>query len=201
MREMDLIPADYRTLQLSRKMLTIFAAVVLTLVLSALIGRLFLGLRIDSVQREISQLTAESESLREHQTVIDGLEKERVNVNRELAFVEMLQQGGQASTAFQLFENTLEDSVWLTDWGYQANDLINAAEGQEQATGSAIKNVNEDGSLGAIILARGQASNHAALTRLVENLMAQKTVQDVRVLRSAMVDPQRGIVSFELEIN
>lgn len=194
MREMDLIPADYREQQVMRKCLMAFLAAMLTLILCVILGRIAIGVKTQNANSEITRLNENSASLREYQQEIDALNKEQMQLNHELAFVEMLNEGGQARLVFQILDQALDDQIVLMAWAYEAQDLIDRESSEAAALNEPISGLH------ARIIARGEAGKHAALTGFVERLSENEQVHEVRVVQSAMADPALGTVRFELEI-
>lgn len=97
----------------------------------------------------------------------------------------MLQDGGEAEKVFLTFDQALDNTVWMQEWNYVAGNL--AGEKTDEASSM-------------IILVRGQALDHTALSGFVERLMTQPGVKNVHVRRSAIQDQASGTVSFEMEI-
>lgn len=185
MREMDLIPADYRRIRTSRQILIGFAVVYAVVIITVFAGKLLLNARIKSVNHQITQLQEAHQTLESQQQVINDLQKERGDVEKKIAFVEMLQQGGNADKMFLIFDQVLDNTVWMQEWSYTAGNLADDENDQTPPM---------------MILIRGQALDHTALSGFVKRLMAQSVVKDVHVRRSAITDQASGTVSFEMEI-
>lgn len=185
MREMDLIPAEYRRNRNAKRMLSHFAALFVILIIGQVAGKLYLNSKLTHVKDQISTLQEKQRSLDEKKQLIASLKNDRQAVKNQLAFVDMLQQGGGAEKIFLVFDRVMDMTVWLEDWKYEAANLSTEDNDQNQSMK---------------VMIRGKALDQAALSSFIDRLMSQDEITDVRVLNSAMASGQNTTVNFNLEI-
>lgn len=182
MREMDLIPEDYRRIQETKKQLTGFGVLYAILILVLVVGKFYLNTKISKVTDQIKVVEQQQESLNQRKKVITTLEKDRSAVEKQLTFVELLQQGGSAEKTFLVFDKVLNKTVWMDEWHYLAADL------------------DVDQAKSMTIRIRGKALDHASLSGFVERLSSQPEITDVIVNNSAMTNKLDNIVTFDMSI-
>lgn len=185
MHEMDLIPESYRRVQKAKRMLIGFGALYVLLITLIIAGKVVLNMNTTKVNNQMTILQEEKKTITEQDIEISRLKSERTVVLKQLEFVELLQKGGAAGKTFQVFDRVLNNTVWMDEWSYQAVAL------EEQD--SEQKNLLD-------IKVKGKAIDHAALSAFVERLLAEPEINDVVVIKSAMLAKGESIVSFDMEI-
>ncbi len=185
MREMDLIPPDYRRVQGAKQILSRFGVLFVIVIVCLVAGKFFLNSKVSGVKEQILFLQEKQQVFETQNKQIADLKTERATVKNQLAFVEMLQQGGGAEEIFLVFDRVMDNTVWLEDWQYMAGKL---SEGED------------DQSEPMKILIRGRSIDHTALSGFVDRLTSQPEVSDVKVIRSAM-SSENKTVGFEMEIS
>ncbi|GEM_PF-5066922 len=184
MREIDLIPTDYRRQQRVREMLIGFGILYVILIAAVIAGKFYLDHRVDDVNTRIRSLEEDQKKLAEQQRVIDKLKKDRDAVEKQLQFVKLLQEGGGADQIFLVFDRVLDRSVWMDEWQYETADPVSDKDEKDRRRISII----------------GKAVDHAALSRFVDRLLDQPEIEDVAVKKTAMIDRTSNAVSFEMEL-
>ncbi len=185
MHEIDLIPAAYKRQKNAKKMLVRFAGVYALLFLTLLVGKAYLSYKTTILNKEIAQLQEQQQAFSTRKQTYSQLQEQSSAVKKQLAFVELIQQGGGADKLFQVFDRVLEGQVWMESWSYTAADL--AAEESAQA-GQMKINI------------KGHALDHLAMSKFIERLIAQPEINNVEVKNSSMVNALANTVAFEMEV-
>ncbi len=185
MREIDLIPESYRRVQKAKQMLIGFGCLYALLIALIIAGKIFLNANVTKVNAQITSLEEQKKTITTQHDEITKLEGERAIVQKQIAFVELLQKGGAAGKTFQIFDRVLNPTVWMEEWSYEATALGNENPDQEKLMNIKIK---------------GKALDHASLSAFVERLLTEPEVHEVVVLKSAMLNKSDSLVSFDMEI-
>lgn len=210
MGELDLIPSDYRQRRWLRGWARRFTAWAVLLLL-------VLAVAFVQLQRQVTALRAEGDSLRTRQTLDEqqraellALQDERATLGQQLAMLKGLQSGIDAELMFTTVDAALgQGPVWFRNWEFRREGVIVPEEQPGLAdTGYFIVVPADGGSrdkpqwmVETHMLIRGQAADHAALSRFVTALFRQPGVTDARVQKTALVnDGQRETVDFDLAV-
>lgn len=209
MTEVDLIPGDYRLrLRLGRSIRSVALAVVAVLAVT-LIAVAALRYRLAQVSSEIASLQQQQAISARQREALASFTATRDRYQHQLALLQGLRSGTTAVSMFESIDQALSgDDVWFLDWEFQR-------------AGSAVHDVEKARNTGYFIVLpagtddageeawkiethmsiRGQARDHAALSRFVRRLLEQPEIQDVRILNTALREtgPQR-VVEFELAV-
>lgn len=194
MREMDLIPEDYRRTQTARKLLIGFGIFYALIIAGLLVGKIILEGRVSSIQENIKIFEKQNQILTEQQQINKDLKEKKTAVGNQFAFVKMLQQGGGADQIFLVFDRVLgmdllkgeKGNVWMDAWSYTAANLVSEDE----------KNKAQQ----MTIIINGRARDHEALSIFVERLIKQPEINDVQVKNTSMVGLDSSTVVFNMEI-
>jgi len=192
MREMDLIPEDYRREQNTRKLLIGFGTLYVVIIVGLIGGKVFQDSRTSTMNNQIKTLEKQQETLIGQQKIVDELRIKKTAVQNQLSFVKMIQQGGGAGQMFLVFDRVLQheqNKIWMDGWQYTAANL---------QVDSQIDEKDSDDHMSVII--RGQAIDHEALSSFVERLIAEPEITDVQVKNTSMVDKDKTTVKFDMEI-
>ena len=188
MREMDLIPEDYRRNQNTRHLLIGFGVLYVMIIVGLVAGKVFQDSRTSTIKQQIESLQKQQQTFTDQQKVIDQLRIKKMAVQNQLTFVKMIQQGGGAGQMFQVFDRVLQqgnNNIWMDAWQYTAADLQTDLEKSDDRMSVTI---------------RGQAIDHEALSSFVERLISQPEITDVQVKNTSMVGTDKTTVVFDMEI-
>ncbi len=192
MREIDLVPADYRRDQNTRKQLLGFGVLFVLIIVGLVAGKVFQDSRITTIKNQIGLLEKQQQILVDQQKIIDELQIKKTAVQNQLGFVKMIQQGGGAGQMFLVFDRVLQheqNMIWMDSWQYIAANL--------QVENQTDKKKNDDR---MSVTIRGQAIDHEALSSFVERLIEEPEITDVHVKNTSMVDKDKATVKFDMEI-
>ncbi len=191
MREMDLIPEDYRRDQNMRRLLIGFGVLYVVIIIALVAGKFFQDSRITNVKQQIETLEKQQETLAGQQKINDELQIKKTAVHNQLAFVKMIQKGGGAGQIFLVFDRVLQhekNNVWMESWKYTAANL------------QVEKNTDKKNDEHISVTIRGKALDHEALSSFVRDLVSQPEITDVQVKDTSMVDAESSTVTFYMEI-
>ena len=207
MTDIDLIPGNYRErlrLQYWGKCAGIATAVVLVIS----IGSYFTLASINkTISADISGLQDKQQISELQRGALTQLNEKKTHYLSQLSFLSGLRSGTAAPEMFTTIDDALVDNeVWFLNWEFRragttvdkkepvssngyfivipATDGVQAAENWKIETHMTIK---------------GQAKDHAALSRFVRKLFSQAAIQDVRILNTSRVTNAR-IVNFDLAV-
>jgi len=189
MREMDLIPEDYRRHLSTRRMLIGFGVLYALIAVALIAGKVFQDLRISTIKQQIETLEQQQQTIVDQRKMIDKLRLKKSAVENQLVFVKMIEHGGSAGQVFMVFDRVLQhekNKVWLQAWQYTAAHLdANDKDG-------------EYGKMSVII--QGQAIDQGAVSSFVESLISQPEITDVQVKNMSRSGVDKNTVMFEMEI-
>jgi len=189
MREMDLIPEDYRRHLSTRRMLIGFGVLYALIAVALIAGKVFQDLRISTIKQQIETLEQQQGMIVDQRKMIDQLRLKKSAVENQLDFVKMIQHGGSAGQVFLVFDRVLQqqrNKVWLQAWQYTAANLDVARKDDQHANMS--------------VIIRGQAIDHEALSSFVESLISQPEITDVQLKNTTKSGAENSTVMFEMEI-
>lgn len=210
MGELDLIPSDYRQRRWLRGWVKRFAAWALLLL--AVLATAFVML-----WQQVTALRVEGDRLRAQQTLDEAqhaellaLQNDRAALGQQLAMLRGLQSGIDAELMFTTVDVALgQGPVWFGNWEFRREGVIVPEEQPGLADTGYFIVVPADGQSNSKpqwmvethMLIRGQAADHAALSRFVTALFRQPGVVDARVQKTALInDGSREIVDFDLAV-
>ena len=210
MRDIDLIPADYRRARWfrawSKQML------VSTAVLATLCALVFAGLSV-----RVSQLREEATLLEEQRAVtaqqrddLEALNRQRTSLNQQLSLLSSLRSGAPAQSVFAAIDEALADAeIWFVNWQFRrAGVMVPESQAAGVETGyfivvpeMAAKEGEQAWLVETHMTITGQARDHEALSRFVSGLYAQPAVVNVSVQRTELSKlATRDIVQFDLAV-
>jgi cell division protein FtsB len=206
--ELDLIPADYRrTLQLRR---SLRYAVVGYLCLVAAIGagRWTLTEFQRRIDQQIATLQADKAFNSDQQQKLTDLADRRRRLERELDVLEGLRGGIAARSMFHVIDRSVNEETWFRSWSFKREGERTDASGDTVHAGYLIILSEEPGAddeqawrLTTHMEIEGSALDHSALSMLVEHLLRQPEISDVRVLRAQRQRAASGeVVNFQLAV-
>ena len=206
---MDLIPQDYRNyIQVVRMArLTAIATAALLLLFLALYGALVYASK--SNQAIVEDMERKRAVIDQQQLVLDSLRGEKAILDKRLSVLEGLRGGAPAQDMFVAIDRSLEgQEVWFTSWSFKRSGSEAPRQAEGVSTGYFIVIPKGEGAkpqpewhISTHMEIRGQARDHAALSRFVQRLLTQPQVADVRVINTQIRKyTQMTVVDFNLAI-
>ena len=208
MTDIDLIPAGYRErLHVQSWARYMFIAVALILVLS-IISYFMLENMNKTVTAKISDLQGEQQISQLQQGVLTDLNAEKTRFTNQLSFLTGLRSGTAAPEMFNTVDRALVDEeVWFLNWEFRRAGMTVENNADISSNGYFIiipatngENKNETWKIETHMTIKGQAKDHAALSRFVRKLFNQPEIQNVRILNTSRLSNTR-IVNFDLAVS
>lgn len=207
MTDIDLIPGEYRErlrVQCWARYMVMAGAVVLVL---SITGFFTFDYMNKTISAEISELQDKQQISELQRSVLTNLNEKKAHLSSQLSFLTGLRSGTVAPEMFNTIDHALSSKeVWFLNWEFRragtAVDkkedissngyfiVIAATDGEEPA---------ENWKIETHMTIKGQAKDHAALSRFVRNLFEQPVIQDVRILNTSRM-ANASIVNFDLAI-
>jgi len=206
MTDIDLIPADYRDrIKVYGWARYTIAAGAAVLVLS-IAGYFPLDSINKKISVDISALQSRQQISSQQSEILAALNSKKVNFERQLSLLAGLRGGAAAVAMFKTIDNVLSDNeVWFLDWQFQRAGHAVEKKPETVNTGYFIIISDDSGSgeeawmVETHMTIRGQAKDHAALSRFVRKLFDQPEIHDVRILNTSRL-PNARIVNFDLAV-
>lgn len=194
MREMDLIPEDYRRIQITRKLLIVFGLFFVLVILALASGKIVLESKVSVLEEQIKIFEKNNQNVIEQQKINTDLKGRKAAIENQFDFVKLLQEGGGADQIFLIFDRVLgmevaqdgQRNVWMDAWNYKAANLISKKDKEREQK--------------MMISVQGRARDHEALSIFVERLIEQPEINDVQVKNTSMVGTDTSTVVFSMEI-
>ncbi len=210
MREIDLVPADYRQILLLRRVFKRFILLFVCILVVVGGGRLWLNYLLKTEKSMIAGLEAGESVIIGQKKIYDELQVEKKELTKRLAVLDVLRSGPQAVRLFEVVDRSLNPGIWFTDWEFirEAKKKKKKHPAQIQTGYFVMATLDEAGSeeeeqwrKSMHMDIKGQALNHAALAGFVRKLLAQPEIEDVKVLNTASnIHSGAEIVTFDLAV-
>ncbi len=209
MREMDLIPPEYRSQQTRRKLsLSICGACAVLaslLVFSAATTRQSIAdLRVELAAREAARAALQSQAVK-----TSAMQNQLGAAEELLVRLQELRSGVSASSVLDAVHRAIADQdIWFTDWEFARRGVVNEAT-TPRAVETGYFIVTPAGELepqsAALVETRmkirGHASDHSALAEFVRALLAEPQISDVRVIRTfKQTDGRSAYLTFDVSV-
>ncbi len=207
MSEIDLIPATYRTQLKLRGWAIRFGSVVTGLVVVTITAYITLHQLNKGIDREIGELQSRQEITAQQRDELKKLDVEKSVFANQLELLRELRSGAPMQDMFTTIDRAVKDSgVWFLNWEFRrANTMIKRKE-ESVNTGYFIivksgddNQESETWKIETHMDIKGQAPDHAALSKFVRSLFEQPEIQDVRI-RNTKSSPRKKLVEFDLAV-
>lgn len=195
MREIDLIPADYREYRWKRRMLPVFVGVTALVAVVGLVAGLGLRGNNESIREEIQALQQQQAITNQQRNTMETLRRELDQMRQQRKLMDKLRTGSEAVQMFRAIDAALmERKVWFRKWEFRR-----AMEVVDQSRVGLQQSSPESGFFIVIPIGQaqpkyweisnhmtiaGEASDHHELSRFVANLYSQPEIRDVQVLKA-----------------
>jgi Fimbrial assembly protein (PilN) len=211
MHELDLIPASYREWLKVKGWFRLFAAAV-AVVIPCIVG---LKLVIANSTKVVSE---KIEVLQKNKVTNLGLQKkyndlvaEEVKLKKDLEVLQGLQGGPSAKQMLLAIDRAMQTGVWFTQWSFNRAREITPVQPATTQNGYFIVIPPEDTNapatgqqawrLTAHMEISGQALDHTNFSNLVNNLIKQPEIDDVKVINTSLRSFQNAqVVDFKIVV-
>ena len=206
MREIDLIPAEYRQRQRQRRRLVHGVLLASGLIASTAAARIWLDASISRMDAELALLQSEQAETVRQREELETLQGRQAVLTRQLRTLEGLRSGAPAEELFQVVSQALDgDDLWFRRWSFTRAGVTDP-DGKAIDTGYFVvasndRGAEEDWRVETHMSIAGQAMDHGALSQFVQRLLGHPEIRDVRIRRSTLAHQgNRSIVDFDLAV-
>lgn len=212
MSEIDLFPDDLRKRLLLLRWFKLTGVVlVLTSVVSAA-GYFGLTWASAQIDQKIQQFQSQRKITTSSRNQLQQLNQQKRNLQQQLDLLAGLRSGASAESMFITIDRALPGpDVWITNWKFRRAGTVVEGHQQTVSTGyfivipAANKGRNagkeETWKIETNMSLQGQAMDHVAMTRFVQNLTQQSEIENVRIVSTRANRVNRvKLVDFSLDI-
>ena len=156
----------------------------------------------------ISDLQGEQQISELQRGALTKLNNEKTHFNNQLSFLTDLRSGTAAPDMFKTVDHALENKeVWFLNWEFRRAGT--AVEKKEEISSNGYfiiipatngEKTSETWKIETHMTIKGQAKDHAALSRFVRKLFSQPAIQDVRILNTSRLSNTQ-VVNFDLAVS
>lgn len=195
MRELDLIPSDYRAGLRRRRVIRCWVVAFAMINGFVIAGGAWLARDIGERRTLVARLQAENAITEQQQLLLQRTMEEQATYEQQLALLEGLRAGAAVEDIFSLIDQTIvEDRIWFLNWEFRRAGIVVDGESRTTETGYFII-VNDAASgeqsqgleIETRMRIRGQATDHEALSGFVRALFEQPSVRDVDLQRTSSI--------------
>lgn len=205
MVDIDLIPNSYRNKLWQRSWMQLCSVIFAAVIIAGVGGGVSLHRATSNMEFQLQALQKHKAVVMDQKAQIEGLTQQRTEHLRQLSLLRGLRSGVAARNLFTSIDNALASGdVWFVSWQFRRANLP-LAEARTVNTGYFV--VVPAGNAGnsnawqtqTHMKIRGQAKDHAALSRFAQGLLAEKNIRDVHVERTSQRDyTNTSVVDFDL---
>ncbi len=213
MTEIDLIPADYRTRQWRRRWIRLAAVLASGVLLLSGVSYTTLAYATRQVRTDIEGLLAQQAITKQQRAELEQLSTEKAELQQQLSLLNGLRSGAAAESMFWTIERTMVgDDLWFLRWQFRRAGVIVSETQKTVNTGYFIvvprdpRNTDNKKDLRPLqvethMTIKGQASDHAALSKFVRRLFEQPEIADVRLHKTSLRRyASMQVVDFDLDV-
>ncbi len=209
MASIDLIPNDYRTWLVQRRLLRNAGILVGVAALAVFGGATAIGSAAKSAQQTAAELRVRNAITQNQQQELQSMKQQQAEYERQWSLLRGLRAGAAVEDIFRIVDESLDgDKLWFVDWSFRRAGVI--VDGQQRGveTGYFIIVESDDGPAGrrdysveTHMSIQGQAHDHQALSGFVRALFEQELIKDVSVQRTSRTSlGTRRIVDFDITV-
>ncbi len=208
MRELDLIPPDYRDWIHRRGVLRRYVSILAGINVAILAVAALLGGAIERAQAEAARLKSENAITEQQELQLQQLRVERGEFEQQWSLLRGLRAGAAIDDIFSIIDRALvPGDLWFVDWSFRRAGVVVDGQTRGIETGYFIivaddAATNEaDLSVETHMTINGQAKDHEALSEFVRGLFLEPDIKDVNVRKTALSDNTGGrVVDFEMTL-
>ena len=207
MADIDLIPNSYRNMLWQRSWMQLCGVILGAVVIAGVGSGVSLHRATLKMDHQLQTLQQQKAVVMTQQAQIEGLTQQRTEHLRQLSLLRGLRSGVAARNLFTAIDNALASGdVWFVSWQFRRANLP-LAEARTVNTGYFV--VVPAGNAGnnnawqtqTHMKIRGQAKDHATLSRFVQGLLAERDIRHVHVERTSQRDyTNTTVVDFDLAV-
>jgi hypothetical protein len=209
MRDIDLIPIEFRAWTLFLRRVKVFGIFTLLLMFVIVASYVVLKQQKDEAHARVDALQNRKDISTRQRNELQKLITVKEDLQNQLTLLSGLRAGSSAMEMFQAIDQAIiDEQLWFLSWKYRrAGSVVKASE-QTKNTGYFIvlpkgekTAETEAWQIKTHMTIRGEALDHSALSDFVMRLINQPQISDVRVLNtiSKRRDDVR-LVGFELAV-
>jgi len=209
MRDVDLIPADYRRVVRFVQRAKVAGVSIVIAVVALIAGHRSLQSAGEQERRAIASLQARQSATTQQRLELERLQEQRMRLERRLALLAAVRGGPTAESMLATIDHALAaDGVWFTNWRFRR-------------AGAEVDHVAEAVHTGYFVVLppdaehpeakewrvethmeiKGQARDHSALSAFVSRLYDRPEIEDAKVLGTSVRPSGDGaIVDFDLDV-
>lgn len=210
MRDIDLIPADYRRSRWLRVWLRHMIIAGVAVAITPLLAFAGLSQQVAKLRAEVDLLEEQRAVTAQQRSDLEALTGRKDRLDQQLSMLNSLRSGAPARTVFVAIDKALADAeVWFLNWQFRrAGVMVPESQAAGVETGyfivvpeSAPADQEQAWMVETHMTITGQARDHEALSRFVNGLYAQTAVIDVKVQNTELSQRnQRDVVQFEIAV-
>ena len=207
MTDIDLIPGDYRERLRVQYWARQLAAAVTVVIVISVAGYFTFDYMNETISADISTLQAQQQISELQRGALTDLNKMKTHYLSQLSFLTGLRSGTAAPEMFSAIDQALHNKeVWFLNWDFRRAGA--AVDKKENITSNGYfivipatdgEKTAENWKIETHMTIKGQAKDHAALSRFVRKLFSQAAIQDVRILNTSRIS-KASIVNFDLAV-
>lgn len=209
MSEIDLIPSEYRNQRFLIRWAKSFLSIQLVLVIMIIVGVVYIHQLKAKSETTVNTLQARKEISTRQGKELELLNTQKAALQQQLRLLTGLRSGAAAEEMFLTIDRAInDDKLWFLHWKFQrAGTVVNPDE-QTIDTGYFIvipsgeqPAITETWQIETHMTIDGQALDHSALSVFVSRLINQPQINDVRVLRTELINHRdTRVVDFSLAV-
>ncbi len=209
MASIDLIPNDYRTWLMQRRLLRNTGIAVTIAALTIFGGASAIGNAAKTAQQTAADLRVRNAITQNQQQELQSMKQQQAEYERQWSLLRGLRAGAAVEDIFRIVDESLDgDRLWFVDWSFRRAGVIVNGQQRGVETGYFIIVESDDGQAGnrdysveTHMSIRGQAHDHQALSGFVRALFEQELIKDVSVRRTSRTSlGARRIVDFDITV-
>ena len=209
MASIDLIPNDYRTWLIQRRVLRNAGITVAIAALAVFGGASAIGSAAKTAQQTAADLRVRNAITQNQQQELQNMKQQQAEYERQWSLLRGLRAGAAVEDIFRIVDESLDgDKLWFVDWSFRRAGVI--VDGQQRGVETGYFIIvdaeggpasNRDYSVETHMSIRGQAHDHQALSGFVRALFEQDLIKDVSVQRTSRTSlGVRRIVDFDITV-
>jgi len=205
MREVDLIPANYREAQRRRLWVRAFAGLTLGLVVSSAAARVFLDAAVEAVDTDVERLQIQQTVTSTERDRLSAMTADKQSYDEQLYLLKGLRSGAATTDLFGIIDDALvPGEVWFRDWAFRRAGVTDA-DGQAIESGYFVlaSDSGQDDAwrVETHMTIAGQALDHAMLSEFAQRLLAHPEIENVHIKRTDLERyATRNLVDFDLAV-
>jgi len=212
MSEIDLFPDDLRKRLLLLRWFKLTGVVLVLISVVSAAGYFGLTQVSAQIDQQIQQFQSQRKITTSSRNQLQQLNQQKQNLQQQLDLLAGLRSGASAESMFITIDRALPGpDVWITNWKFRRAGTVVEGHQQTVSTGyfiviPAANNGNNAGKeetwkIETNMSLQGQAMDHVAMTRFVQNLTQQPEIENVRIVSTRANRVNRvKLVDFSLDI-